>query len=120
MTNANYPTYRDLAIRKIEAIPVAIPMLRPIKWARGEINTIDNVIISITLSDGTQGIADAPPRPTIYGETQTSLVAIVNDHFAPALAGVNAFDLTRVWAVFDAIAWNPTAKAALDMALYDA
>lgn len=120
MTNADYPTYRDLAIRKIEAIPVAIPMLRPIKWARGEINTIDNVIVVITLSDGTQGIADAPPRPTIYGETQTSLVAIIKDHFAPALAGVNAFDLTRVGSVFDAIAWNPTAKAALDMALYDA
>ena len=27
MTNANYPTYRDLAIRKIEAIPVAILIL---------------------------------------------------------------------------------------------
>jgi L-alanine-DL-glutamate epimerase-like enolase superfamily enzyme len=34
MTNANYQTYRDLAIRKIEAIPVAIPMLRAIKCAR--------------------------------------------------------------------------------------
>ena len=120
MANANYQTYRDLAIRRIEAIPVAIPMLRAIKWARGEINTIDNVIVVITLSDGTQGIADAPPRPTIYGETQASLVAIIKDHFAPMLTGVNAFDLTRTWSVFDAIAWNPTAKAALDMALYDA
>lgn len=27
MTNANYQTYRDLAIRKIEAIPVAILIL---------------------------------------------------------------------------------------------
>ena len=26
---------RDLAIRKIEAIPVAIPLTRPLKWARG-------------------------------------------------------------------------------------
>jgi L-Ala-D/L-Glu epimerase / N-acetyl-D-glutamate racemase len=116
----NYATYRGLAIRTVEAIPVAIPMLRPIKWARGEISTIDNVIVVVTLSDGTQGIADAPPRPTIYGETQQSLVAIIREHFAPALTGVNAFDLTRVWSVFDAIAWNPTAKSALDMALHDA
>jgi len=117
---AAYVRYRDLAIRNIEAIPVAIPMLRPIRWARGEISTIDNVIVVVTLSDGTQGIADAPPRPTIYGETQKSLIAIITDHFANALKGVHAFDLARVWSVFDAIAWNPTAKAAIDMALYDA
>ena len=115
-----YARYRDLAIRQIEAIPVAIPMLRPIKWARGEISTIDNVIVVVTLSEGTQGIADAPPRPTIYGETQKSLVTIITDHFGKALAGINAFDLGSVWSAFDAIAWNPTAKAALDMALYDA
>ncbi len=115
-----YTRYRDLAIRKVEAIPVAIPMVRPIKWARGEIGTIDNVIVVVTLSDGTQGIADAPPRPTIYGETQKSLVAIIAYHFAPSLSGVNAFDLAAVWSVFDAIAWNPAAKAAIDMALHDA
>ena len=74
-------TTNSLTIRSIEAIPVAIPMLRPIKWARGEIKTIDNVVVVITLSDGTQGIADAPPRPTIYGETQQSLVAVIRDHF---------------------------------------
>lgn len=118
--NTSYETYRDLTIRKIEAIPVAIPMVRPIKWARGEISTIDNVIVVVTLSDSTQGIADAPPRPTIYGETQRSLVAIIRDHLAPGLVGVNAFDVMRVWSVFDAIAWNPAAKAAIDMALYDA
>lgn len=117
---AAYRRYRDLAIRRIEAIPVAIPLLRPIRWARGEIRTIDNVIVVVTLSDGTQGIADAPPRPTIYGETQRSLVTIIADHFAKRLAGINAFDMAGVWSALDAIAWNPAAKAAIDMALHDA
>ena len=115
-----YRRYRDLAIRRIEAIPVAIPVLRPIRWARGEISAIDNVIVVVTLSNGAQGIADAPPRPTIYGETQRSLVTIVADHFAKRLAGINAFDMAGVWSALDAIAWNPTAKAAIDMALHDA
>jgi L-Ala-D/L-Glu epimerase len=115
-----YAACRDLTIRSVEAIPVAIPMVRPIKWARGEIRSIDNVVVVVTLSDGTQGIADAPPRPTIYGETQQSLVTIIRDHFAPALAGINAFDTARVWSVLDAVAWNPAAKAALDMAIFDA
>jgi L-Ala-D/L-Glu epimerase len=115
-----YVRFRDLALRKIEAIPVAIPMVRPIKWARGEINTIDNVLITITLSDGTVGIADAPPRPTIYGETQESIVAVVRKHFALRLEGINAFDVGAVWDALDTIAWNPAAKAAIDMALHDA
>lgn len=109
-----------LAIRSIEAIPVAVPLLHPIKWARGEIRTIDNVIVVVTLADGTRGIADAPPRPTIYGETQQSITTIIRDYFAPKLKGIDAFDGTAVWAILDAIAWNPSAKSAIDMALHDA
>lgn len=109
-----------LAIRSIEAIPVAVPLLHPIKWARGEIRTIDNVIVVVTLTDGTRGIADAPPRPTIYGETQQSITTIIRDYFAPKLKDVDAFDNTAIWSVFDAIAWNPSAKSAIDMALHDA
>lgn len=110
----------NITIRSIEAIPVAVPLLKPIKWARGEIRTIDNVIVVITLSDGTQGIADAPPRPTIYGETQQSITAIIEDHLAPKLKGLPAFDMTGVWSTMDTIAWNPAAKSAIDMALFDA
>jgi len=99
----------QLTIRSIEAIPVVVPLLQPIKWARGEIKDIDNVIIIVTLSDGTQGIADAPPRPTIYGETQQSINTIVRDHLAPKLTGIGAFDLKGIWSVFDQYAGNPAA-----------
>lgn len=113
-------TRTALSIRTVEAIPVAVPLLHPIKWARGEIRTIDNVIVVVTLSDGTQGIADAPPRPTIYGETQQSIATIIQDHFARRLKGLDAFDVTGLWAMLDTFAWNPSAKAAIDMALFDA
>ncbi len=114
------PAPADLAVRSVEAIPVEIPLERPIKWARGHLENIDNVVVVVTLTNGVQGIADAPPRPSIYGETQQSLHAIISDHLGPALAGVGAFDIGRVGSIFDTVAWNPTAKAALDMALYDA
>lgn len=111
---------RDLSIRSIEAIPVEIPLARPIKWARGQMNTIDNVIIRVTLADGTQGIADAPSRPTILGDTQKSIAAIVAGYFAPALVGVNVFDMQKIWSVFGAYAGNAAAKAAIDLACHDA
>ncbi len=117
---AGMPRSGELRIRQIEAIPVVVPLLHPIKWARGEIRNIDNVIVVVTLTDGTQGIADAPPRPTIYGETQQSIATIIQDHFAPKLKGVDAFDLTGVWAVLDQYAGNPAAKSAIDMAIFDA
>lgn len=110
----------QLTLRSVEAIPVVVPLLHPIKWARGEIKDIDNVIVVVTLSDGTQGIADAPPRPTIYGETQQSITTIIRDHFAPRLKGLDAFDSTGLWAVFDQFAGNPAAKSAIDMAVFDA
>lgn len=113
-------TDSTLSIRSVEAIPVVVPLLHPIKWARGEIRNIDNVIVVITLSDGTQGIADAPPRPTIYGETQQSIATIIRDHFAPKLKNLGAFDIAGLWAVLDQYAGNPAAKSALDMALFDA
>lgn len=115
-----YLKLRDLVITKVEAIPVMIPLLRPIKWARGQIVDVDNVVIIVTLADGTQGIADAPARPTILGDTQKSIVAIVREHLGPRLTGINAFDLGRVGGVLDAIAGNAAAKGAIDMAIHDA
>lgn len=113
-------TQSALTIRCVEAIPVVVPLLHPIKWARGEIRDIDNVIVVVTLSDGTQGIADAPPRPTIYGETQQSITTIIRDHFAPRLPSLGAFDGAGLWAVLDQFAGNPAAKSAIDMAVFDA
>jgi L-alanine-DL-glutamate epimerase-like enolase superfamily enzyme len=66
-----------LTLRSIEAIPYVVPLVRPIAWARGRMSAVDNVLVRVTLSDGTQGIADAPARPTILGETQKSIVAII-------------------------------------------
>ena len=115
-----YQAYRDLTIRSIEAIPVLIPLTRPVKWARGSMTHNDNVIVVVTLSNGVQGIADAPARPTILGETPKSIVAIIREHLAPQLIGVNVFDMQAVWRVFNALAGNVAAKGAIDMACHDA
>jgi L-alanine-DL-glutamate epimerase-like enolase superfamily enzyme len=115
-----YQAYRDLTIRSIEAIPVLIPLTRAVKWARGSMTHNDNVIVVVTLSNGVQGIADAPARPTILGETPKSIVAIIREHLAPQLVGVNVFDMQAVRRVFDALAGNVAAKGAIDMACHDA
>lgn len=114
------PRLGGLVLRSVEAIPYVVPLLRPIAWARGQLRDVDNVLVRVTLSDGTQGIADAPARPTILGETQKSIVAIVNDHLAPQLTGLDAWDVEGLWKVLGGFGSNHAAKAALDLALHDA
>jgi L-alanine-DL-glutamate epimerase-like enolase superfamily enzyme len=120
MTSAGFTGPSGLSIRHIEAIPYVIPLVHPVRWARGEMVNVDNVLVRVTLSDGTQGIADAPSRPTILGDTQKSIVAIIDEQFAPRLIGLDAFDLARFWRQLDSVAGNLVPKGALDMALHDA
>src|SRR5699024_3637615 len=104
----------------IDAIPYQIPLTHPIKWASGQMLNIDNVLVRVTLCDGTEGIADAPARPTILGDTQKSIVEIINNHFVERLRGFDSFDLTGIWNILNAVSGNLAAKAAIDLAVHDA
>ena len=110
----------NLTISAIEAIPVAVPMKHPIKWARGAIRELDHVIVVVRLSNGVEGIGDAAPRPTVYGETQRSIVEIIQAHLAPRLMGLGAFETARCTSLMAEVIGNLAAKAAVDIALHDA
>ena len=68
---------------------------------------------------GLTGIAEAPPRPTIYGESLRSIVAAVEDWFGPAVMGLDPFETEKVLERFERWVGNPTARAAVEMALTD-
>jgi len=104
----------------VRAIPYAIPYSKQLKFASGSISIADNVIVEIVTSDGVVGIAEAPPRPYTYGETQASIVALIEQLFAPAVIGLSILDREEVRRRLGQTVGNPTAKAAIDMALWDA
>lgn len=107
-------------IVSVEAIPYGIKYLKPLKFASGSIALADNVLVKITTASGIIGIAEAPPRPYTYGETQSSIVAVIDQLFAPAMIGKSVFDREGIRKKMHATVGNPTAKAAVDMALWDA
>lgn len=109
----------DLRIERIEAIPFAIPYVKPLKFASGEVHTADHVLVRVHTADGLVGQAEAPPRPYTYGETQASIVAVIDQIFAPAMVGTSALDRELHRARLHRTIGNPTAKAALDMAVWD-
>src|SRR5215216_5364063 len=108
-----------MKITDIEAIPFAIPYLKTLRFASGEVSCAEHVLVRVRTDAGLVGTAEAPPRPYTYGETQTSIKAVIDTLLAPQLVGTDPFERERAHAQLNRTVANPTAKAAIDMALWD-
>lgn len=109
-----------MKITAVEAIPYAIPYSKPLKFASGEIHVAQHVLVRVHTDDGVVGVADAPPRPMTYGETQAGVVAVIDSVFAPAVVGLGLMEREQIQARLNRTVANPVAKASLDMAIWDA
>ncbi|WP_406451516.1 enolase [Streptomyces sp. NBC_01622] len=108
-----------MKITKIEAVPFAIPFRKSLTFASGEVHVADHVLVRVHTDEGLIGTAEAPPRPYTYGETQESIVAVIGKVFAPQITGLSALEREVIHARLDRTVGNPTAKAAIDMAVWD-
>lgn len=109
-----------MKIAAVEAIPFTIPYVKPVKFASGQVRAAEHVLVRIHTDEGVVGVAEAPPRPYTYGETRDGILAVIRGVFAPQIVGLT---LTEREVITDRLArtvGNPTAKAAIDMAAWDA
>lgn len=105
-------------IAAIETTEFRLPMYGELRWgSQSSLAEARHVLVTVALSDGSRGVAEAPPRPTIYGETAATVIAIIRDELTPRLIGQPA---ATAWARMAAIRNNHTAKGAIDMAVHDA
>jgi L-alanine-DL-glutamate epimerase-like enolase superfamily enzyme len=109
-----------MKIIAVEAIPYSIGYRKPLRFASGEVVAAEHVLIRVHTDDGIVGTADAPPRPFTYGETQRGIVAVVESVFAPQIVGLELTEREVVRARLGRTVGNPVAKAAVDMAIWDA
>jgi L-alanine-DL-glutamate epimerase-like enolase superfamily enzyme len=109
-----------MKIARVEATPYAIDYRKPLHFASGEVRAAEHVLVRVHTDDGVIGTADAPPRPFTYGETQTSIRSIIEDQFAPTIVGLSILEREVVHARLNRTVGNPVAKAAVDMAIWDA
>jgi len=108
-----------LIIRRVEAIPVALPLAKPVVMSGVNIAHADNVLVRIEAADGSVGWGEAASAPTMTGDTQGGLVAAVR-HLAPRLIGQDAWQRAElVGRLRAALLGNTGAHAAIDMALLD-
>jgi L-alanine-DL-glutamate epimerase-like enolase superfamily enzyme len=89
-----------------------------LRWGKSStLSELRHVLVEVTLSDGATGVAEAPPRPTIYGETASSITGIIEQELAPRILGLPPVDAPPR---LHEIKANNVAKGALDMALHAA
>jgi L-alanine-DL-glutamate epimerase-like enolase superfamily enzyme len=108
-----------MKITRVETVPYSIPYVKPLRFASGEVTAAEHVLVRVHTDDGLVGIADAPPRPFTYGETQSSIVAVIKDLLGPQLEGLSPLDREAAHARMARTVGNPAARAAIDIALWD-
>jgi len=111
-----------LRISKIECIPVTATFKKPFPMGGGLEQGSAGVIVKMHTDEGITGIADTGGTSAWYrGETQDSIMAMINGVFAPdILLGEDPFNIEKVVARMDFAARdNNQAKAVIDYALHD-
>ncbi|MBI1989683.1 MAG: hypothetical protein HYS65_08095 [Betaproteobacteria bacterium] len=109
-----------MKIKRIEALAVSVPLIKPVKMSFEEVRAARNVLVRLETGVGTVGWGEAASAPLMTGETVESMVAAIR-YMAPALSGAALHDIEQVSALMNRILYgNQAAKSALEMALHDA
>lgn len=109
-----------MIIQHIETTTVAVPLTKPFKTALRTVHTAESVFVKVICDNGLAGFGEAPPTHVITGDSIGSIRYAIEKVIAPQLLGM---DLRNREAVFKrlnaAMVGNSSAKAAVDMALFD-
>jgi L-alanine-DL-glutamate epimerase-like enolase superfamily enzyme len=118
MTTFGAPLPATLTIDRIITTPFRLPLFGTLQWGKhSALSVAHHVLVEVILSDGSRGLAEAPPRPTIYGETVQSITSIIATELMPRLQGQ---PVVAALNKLHEIKNNQTAKGALDMAIHAA
>ena len=109
-----------ISIADVTARPLDIELNEPFGIATGAQHVASNVLVTITLSDGTVGLGEAAPFPAVNGETQSAVLSALSEARA-GLLGHDALRFRPFAALLrEALPDVPTARAACESALLDA
>lgn len=111
----------SLTIEKIDCDIKEVPLKHPFITALHEVDEIQSVRVKVTLSDGCYGVGTATPNEKVTGDNLQTAQDIVKKVLAPALLNQNFDNWNNCLAlVKNSIVHNTPAKAAMELALYNA
>lgn len=109
-----------MKIQSIEIGKVSIPLKKPFKTALRTVHSAEDIVVKVIADSGEVGFGNAPPTAVITGDSQDSIIAAIRDTLAPKLVGMDIDNLEAIMTALDTgMLHNCSAKAALDIAVYD-
>jgi len=108
-----------LGIERIEVYRVSLSYVEPFRIALGTSTKSENIVVRVVTDFGVQGWGEASPSFRITNETPETVVKALNK-IGPKLIGMCPFKIEQIIETMDnLIKGNTSAKAAVDMAIFD-
>lgn len=109
-----------MKITEIRLGRISVPLRVPFKTALRSVDSVEDVIVEIHTDNGAVGYGEAPPTGVITGDTTGAIIGAIQDHMVKTLVGRDVDDFEDIMiALQGCILKNTSAKAAVDMALWD-
>ena len=109
-----------MKITKVRLGRISVPLRTPFKTALRTVNSVEDVIVELRTDTGAVGYGEAPPTGAITGDTTGAIVGAIQDHIGKSILGRDVDDFEDVLqTVQKCVEKNTSAKAAVDMALWD-
>ncbi len=99
---------------------LSVPLRVPFKTALRSVSSVEDIIVEIYTDTGHIGYGEAPPTGAITGDTTGAILGALRDHIIKTIVGreIDEFE-ELLQALNKCVVKNTSAKAAVDMALYD-
>ncbi|NYF25405.1 mandelate racemase/muconate lactonizing enzyme family protein [Sporosarcina sp. JAI121] len=110
-----------MKITEIEIHAIHLPLYEPFVISYATYDYMPSVIVKITTDTGIVGYGESVADEHVTGESWEGIFAVLKNTLAPKLIGENPMNMERIHELMDSEIYGvPTAKAAIDIACYDA
>ena len=109
-----------MKITEIRLGTISVPLRVPFKTALRTVSSVEDVVVELHTNTGNVGYGEAPPTGVITGDTTGGIIGAIQDHIGKAILGRDVDNLEDVLKLVQGcVVHNTSAKAAVDMALWD-
>lgn len=109
-----------MIIKSIELSEILVPLVTPFKTALRTVEAVNDIVVKMISDTGEVGYGEAAPTLVITGESKDSIKSSINNYIAPTIIGMEIDNLELIMEKINGcILKNTSAKAAVDMAIYD-